>query len=100
MTKVKSITNVNIHNDDEAPVEDLIACSEDKLDWINLTDLANEKYPDPKEKWIKIKQESFDFILFCLEEAYDKDELAIEAEDPCYKLQLFDVIKELKSQQK
>ena len=46
MTKVKSITNVDIHNDDEAPVEDLIACSEDKLHWINLTDLADEKYPE------------------------------------------------------
>ena len=46
MNKVKSITNVEIHNDDEAPVEDLIACSEDKLHWINLTDLADEKYPE------------------------------------------------------
>ena len=67
------------------------------LVWIDLTSLAEEKYPELKEKCIKIKQESFDFILFSLEEEYNKDE---EAEDPCYKLQLFNVIEELKSQQK
>ena len=55
------------------------------------------EYPKPEEKWIKIKQDSFDFILFSLEEEYNKDELA---EDPCYKFQLFNIIKELKSQQK
>ena len=69
----------------------------DDLVWMDLTSLAEEKYPEPKEKWIKIKQDSFDFILFSLEEEYNKDE---EAEDPCYKFQLFNIIKELKSQQK
>ena len=70
----------------------------DDLVWMDLTSLAEERDLESlKEKWIKIKQESFDFILFCLEEEYNKDE---EAEDPCYKLQLFNVIKELKSQQK
>ena len=69
----------------------------DDLVWMDLTSLAEEKYPDPKEKWIKIKEDSLDFILFSLEEEYNKDELA---EDPCYKLQLFNVIKELKAQQK
>ena len=38
----------------------------DDLVWMDLTSLAEEKYPDPKEKWIKIKQDSFDFILFSL----------------------------------
>ena len=51
----------------------------DDLVWMDLTSLAEEKYPNPKEKWIKIKQDSFDFILFSLEEEYNKDELA---EDP------------------
>ena len=69
----------------------------DDLVWMDLTSLAEEKYPSPKEKWIKIKQDSFDFILFSLEEEYNKDELE---EDPCYKFQLFNIIKELKSQQK
>ena len=69
----------------------------DDLVWMDLTSLAEEKYPELKEKWIKIKQESFDFILFSLEVEYNKDE---EAEDPCYKLQLFNVIEELRSQKK
>ena len=29
----------------------------DDLVWMDLTSLAEEKYPDPKEKWIKIKEE-------------------------------------------
>ena len=69
----------------------------DDLVWMDLTSLAEEKYPDPKEKWIKIKEDSFDFILFSLQEEYNKDELA---EDPCYKFQLFNIIEELKSQKK
>ena len=73
----------------------------DDLVWMDLTSLAEERDLESlKEKWIKIKQESFDFILFCLEEEYNKDELAIEAEDPCYKFQLFNIIEELKSQKK
>ena len=71
----------------------------DDLVWMDLTSLAEEKYPNPKEKWIKIKQDSFDFILFSLEEEYNKDEKQC-AEDPSYKFQLFNIIKELKSQQK
>ena len=69
----------------------------DDLVWMDLTSLAEEKYPEPKEKWIKIKEDSLDFILLSSPEEYNKDE---EAEDPCYKLQLFNVIKELKAQQK
>ena len=70
----------------------------DDLVWMDLTSLAEERDLESlKEKWIKIKQDSFDFILFSLEEEYNKDELA---EDPCYKFQLFNIIKELKSQQK
>ena len=42
----------------------------DDLVWMDLTSLAEEKYPEPKEKWIKIKQDSFDFILFSLEEEW------------------------------
>ena len=69
----------------------------DDLVWMDLTSLAEEKYPEPKEKWIKIKEDSLDFILFSLQEEYNKDELS---EDPCYKFQLFNIIEELKSQQK
>ncbi|BCV02825.1 MAG: hypothetical protein CM15mV58_140 [uncultured marine virus] len=58
---------------------------------MDLTSLAEEKYPEPKE--IKIKQDSFDFKI----EEDNKAELAL---DPCYKFQLFNIIKELKSQQK
>ena len=49
------------------------------------------------EKWIKIKEDSLDFILFSLQEEYNKDELS---EDPCYRFQLFNIIEELKSQKK
>ena len=64
---------------------------------VNYLILLENNKKNLLEKWIKIKQDSFDFILFSLEEEYNKDELA---EDPCYKFQLFNIIKELKSQQK
>ena len=71
----------------------------DDLVWMDLTSLAEEKYPELKEKWIKIKEDSLKFILFSLE--CDLKELA---EDPlitqCYKLELFNIIEELKSQEK
>ena len=38
----------------------------DDLVWMDLTSLAEEKYPYPKEKWIKIKEDSLAFILFSL----------------------------------
>ena len=72
----------------------------DDLVWMDLTSLAEEKYPDPKEKWIKIKEDSFDFILFSLEEEYDNMSQKLCEADPSYMFQLFNIIKELKSQKK
>ena len=72
----------------------------DDLVWMDLTSLAEEKYPELKEKWIKIKQESFDFILFSLEEEYDNMSQKQCEADPSYMFQLFNIIKELKSQKK
>jgi hypothetical protein len=69
----------------------------DDLVWIDLTSLAEEKYPEPREKWIKIKEDSLNFILYSLECDLKDNELA---EDPCYKLELFNIIEELKSQEK
>jgi len=72
----------------------------DDLVWMDLTSLAEEKYPDPKEKWIKIKEDSLDFILFSLQEEYDSMSQKQCEADPSYMFQLFNIIKELKSQQK
>ena len=72
----------------------------DDLVWMDLTSLAEEKYPDPKEKWIKIKEDSLAFILFSLQEEYDSMSQKQCEADPSYMFQLFNIIKELKSQQK
>ena len=66
----------------------------DDLVWMDLTSLAEEKYPDPKKRWIEIQESTLNFVLVCMQLEYEK------AIDTSYKFELFKIIEELKSQQK
>ena len=66
----------------------------DDLVWMDLTSLAEEKYPDPEKRWIEIQESTLNFVLVCMQLEYEK------AIDPSYKFELFKIIEELKSQKK
>ena len=62
-------------------------------------ELLNEGVPEA-EVQKRIKEDSLAFILFSLQEEYDSMSQKQCEADPSYMFQLFNIIKELKSQQK
>ena len=44
----------------------------DDLVWMDLTSLAEEKYPDPKKRWIEIQESTLNFVLVCMQLEYER----------------------------